>query len=198
MEPISAPVRLSDVDATTMSTSISTSRVALPVRSTNFDAFYADAHLKVLRALALTLGDPDLAADATDEAMARAFLHWPRVSGANNPTGWVYRVGLNWATSVIRRRRHRDVLYAQHAPDLAVQSADLHDDASSSDPQLAAAVAELPVRLRAVVICRIHLDLSVEETANFLDIRSGTVKSRLARALSQLERVLGATHGTGV
>src|SRR5690606_42052814 len=43
--------------------------------------------------------------DATDEAMARAYERWHLVSRLERPEGWVYRVAVNWATSVLRRRR---------------------------------------------------------------------------------------------
>jgi len=59
----------------------------------------------VYRALAVALGDPDLAREATDEAMLRAYARWSRVGAYDNPGGWVFRVGLNWATSWWRRVR---------------------------------------------------------------------------------------------
>ena len=41
----------------------------------------------------------------THQAMARAYLHWAKVGLYDNPSGWVYRVGMNRATSWLRRRR---------------------------------------------------------------------------------------------
>src|SRR5690606_16069786 len=41
-----------------------------------FSAFYRDRWAPIARGLALTLGDADLAAEATDEAMARAYPRW--------------------------------------------------------------------------------------------------------------------------
>lgn len=60
-----------------------------------FEAFYRSAYGPVASALAYTLGDVDFAAEATDEAMARAFARWASVRTLANPVGWVYRVGLN-------------------------------------------------------------------------------------------------------
>ncbi len=76
----------------------------------DFAAFYEQHHPRVARALAVTLGDAELATEATDEAMVRAYQRWKQVSSLDNPGGWVYRVGLNWSRSVLRRRRiHRRV-----------------------------------------------------------------------------------------
>jgi RNA polymerase sigma-70 factor (ECF subfamily) len=49
---------------------------------------------------------------------------------------------------------------------------------------------DLDVSLRGVVVCRFLLDWSVKQTAEALDIRPGTVKSRTARALESLENKL--------
>jgi RNA polymerase sigma-70 factor (ECF subfamily) len=143
-----------------------------------FVEFYRHKRDRIARALALTLGDGDLGADAADEALARAYQRWDRVGTFADPAGWVYRVGLNWATSVLRRR--------SRAP-IAPVDRDPTDVAAPAEPDIAAALAELPVHQRAAVVCRFYLGLTEQETAAALRIRPGTVKSRLHRALRQLE-----------
>jgi RNA polymerase sigma-70 factor (ECF subfamily) len=152
--------------------------VAVPVVG-SFDDFYAAHYATVARALALTLGDADLAAEATDEAMVRAYQRWHQVSGYASPGGWVYRVGLNWARSVLRRRRR--------GRDLPVYAPPPAGAPVVGEPAVAAALAELNVDQRAVVVCRFLLDWSVDETAAALGVRPGTVQSRLHRAVRQLQ-----------
>ncbi len=142
-----------------------------------FDEFYARARPSIARALSLTLGDVDLAVEATDEAMARAYERWPLVSRFDRPEGWVYRVAMNWALSVLRRRRrseHR--LYEPGDTTLAI-----------ADPDVHAAIGELDVHHRSVIVCRHLLGWSVSETAAALKVREGTVKSRLSRATQILK-----------
>ncbi len=115
-----------------------TTRVREMTRWTEFDAFYRREHGRIFRALALTLGGHDLAAEAVDEAMVRAYQRWSRVSAYENASGWVYRVGLNWAISRGRRRGRR-------LPDTGGAVA---TNPPLPDPQLAAAVAALPTRHR--------------------------------------------------
>jgi RNA polymerase sigma-70 factor (ECF subfamily) len=143
----------------------------------SFEAFYQTNRQHVFRALALTLGNPDLAADAVDEAMVRAYQHWRTVSTYDNQAGWVYRVGLNWARSRLRKRK-REVL--SDAP--PEQSAEI----TFSDPDLERAVMSLPIEARSVVVLRFYLDWSTDEVARALGIRPGTVKSRLHRAMNEL------------
>ena len=53
----------------------------------DFDAFYGRSRDRLYRALALTLGDADIAADAVNEAMTRALERWDKVGGNENPSG---------------------------------------------------------------------------------------------------------------
>lgn len=142
----------------------------------DFDDFYRSRRERVARALALTLGDAHLGAEAADEAMTRAYQRWNRVSAYDDPGAWVYRVGLNWATSVIRRRNRAPRPLFEPSP----------SDITVNEPSVVAALGELPVNQRAVVICRFYLGLSEAETAAALHVRPGTAKSRLHRALAHL------------
>jgi RNA polymerase sigma factor (sigma-70 family) len=147
-----------------------------------FEAFYR-AHVdRVHRALALTLRNNDLAREATDEAMARACARWDRLHAFDNPAAWVYRVGLNWATSWWRKTRR------ERPPSDTEPSAMPPPDAAGL--AALAALDRLPVGQRAVVVCRVLLDLSTADTAAALRVSEGTVKSRLSRALTGLRTTL--------
>lgn len=150
----------------------------------SFDDFYRNSRSSIAHALSLTLGDPDFASEATDEAMARAFARWSTVATHPNREGWVYRTALNWARSGFRRRR-RDITYA---PLIARSES---REAPTTDPELRRALGELSVPHRSVVVLRYLLDWDIATTAEALDIAPGTVKSRLHRALNQLATALG-------
>src|SRR4051794_25858396 len=63
----------------------------------SFEEVYRGERGALVRALALALGDPDLATEAVDEAFARAYERWTQVGALERPAGWIYRVALNWA-----------------------------------------------------------------------------------------------------
>lgn len=142
-----------------------------------FDDFYRSFRPAIARALALAVGDADVAADATDEAMTRAYERWATVSRLDRPEAWVYRVASNWALSIFRRRKLS--LHRMYDPGSA-------DAFVVSDPAVHAAIAALDVKHRSVVVCRHLLGWSVTDTATALGIREGTVKSRLHRASTTL------------
>lgn len=151
-----------------------------------FEAFYRERRDQIGRALALTLRDAPLASDAVDEAMARAYQRWAQVATLDNPSGWVYRVGLNWSRSLLRRTRRPAPIW--------VTGTDVEPPPSITDPAIDAALAALSIDQRAVVVCRFFIGCSEAQTAALLGIRPGTVKSRLSRALDRLRVLLHDQH----
>lgn len=157
------------------------SATPIRLRQRHFPDFYRVNHQPIFRALAATLGNRDLAREATDEAMTRAFQRWSKVSEYDNAPGWVYRVALNWALSRLRKQT-REYL-ADRPPERAVHQ-------SLPDPDVEAALRALPYDERALVVLRHLLDWSYEDIAAALDIPIGTAKSRLHRVMEHLRNEL--------
>jgi DNA-directed RNA polymerase specialized sigma24 family protein len=188
VEPNGGGERVPDVDFTIGQTDPSLTEF-IPVHSPDqtaaimpFEEFYRDQRVPVGRALALTLRDAALAAEAVDEAMARAYQRWSRVQALDNPGGWVYRVGLNWSRSILRR--------ALRPAPVWVTDSGAMIDGTGLDPTIDRALAQLSIEHRAVVVCRLLIGYSEAQTAVALGLRPGTVKSRLARATARLQSLL--------
>ena len=152
----------------------------------DFELFYRRNHANVCRALALTLNDVDLAQDAAAEAMTRAYQRWNAVGKYDNPSGWVYQVGLNWARSRLRKLLRRPSTPPRAGEDIALEVVS----------RLDVALDQLSVNHRAVVVLRYYLDWSERQIAESLKIAPGTVKSRLSRALDRLADLVEEDHGT--
>ena len=182
IEPNDRSERLGDMEATLAARSVAQPQVSVAVARSSaqmFDSFYAATYDDLARALSITLGDAGWGREAADEAMTRAFDRWADVATYDNPAGWVYRVGLNWARSWHRKLNRR-----------LPWSAETVALPTTHDTSLDEALAELDVKYRAVVVCRYLLDWSTEETARALDLAPGTVKSRLSTGLSKLRAQL--------
>lgn len=140
-----------------------------------FDAWYLREHPKLVAALTWVAGDPHVAADATDEAFARAYANWRKVAQMASPGGWVYRVALN----VVRRRMRRLALERRNVePPREV--------AEVVDREIWTVVRKLPERQRVAVVLRYLLDLPEQEVAAAMGISRGTVASALAAARQRL------------
>jgi len=151
----------------------------------SFESFYRTTRPRIFRAVALVLGNSDLALDATDEAMTRAAEQWVLVGRYDNPAGWVYRVALNFARTLLRRLS-REGARLDFEPG--------YEDAIP-DPHLLEQVLSLPTGFREVIVARFLLDWSVEETSSALQIPQGTVKTRTRRALRKLRQALEMENG---
>jgi RNA polymerase sigma factor (sigma-70 family) len=143
----------------------------------SFEDFYGDNHRRVRAALTVAVGERDLAFDAADEAFARAFLQWARVSTMASPRAWVFRVGLNVAHRRARRRSLERALLRRNEPvtELPAPAAELW-----------ALVAELPERQRLAVVLRHIGDLSEDQVATAMGIQRGTVSRTLRDAHQNL------------
>lgn len=144
-----------------------------------FTAFWALERDRLYRVLAVGLGDHVLAAEAIDEAMARALQRWATVSGYDDPAGWVLRVARNWATSWHRKWTHRRPTVPAEDLDRAVRDA-------TPDVDVHRVLADLPEATRTLLVLRHELDWPVTRIAAALDLPEGTVKSRLSRAHARL------------
>ena len=135
------------------------------------------------------MGCRDEADDVVQEAFVRAFTALPRFRVGEEFRPWLLAIVRNVTLNSLRargRRVARDRLAAGSWPIEAVpDAAEEAIDAVRRD-RLLSCVASLPTGLRDVVVCRYLLELSEAETAATLELRPGTVKSRLHRALARL------------
>ncbi|MFC5908905.1 SigE family RNA polymerase sigma factor [Streptacidiphilus monticola] len=133
----------------------------------------------------LTGGDTHLAEDLVQETLGRMYVHWRRVSGAENPVAYAHTVLVRSFLSH-RRRRSSGETPTGYIPDAAGREGD-----PSLRVTLLAALGRLAPRDRAVLVLRYWEDRSVEETAHALRLSAGAVRTQSSRALARLRAVLG-------
>lgn len=160
-------------------------------RDTEFTEFVTLARPGLLRsARLLTTGDESRAEDLVQQVLVRLYVRWPSVAGADDPVRYAHRSLVN-AFIDDSRRAHRRHERSWEDPAVAEN---VRDRDNPTDPLLRQrvlrALAELPPGQRAVVVLRHWLDWSVEQTANALDISTGSVKSQNHKALASLRALL--------
>ena len=69
-----------------------------------YEAFFKEQFPKVARTAALVMGDLHDGMDVAQEALARTYQHWRKVSAMERPDAWVHKVATNLALSRLRRR----------------------------------------------------------------------------------------------
>jgi RNA polymerase sigma-70 factor (ECF subfamily) len=153
--------------------------------SADFDAFYAASGRRVLLALYALCGDLGDAEDLLQEAYARAWQHWPKVSRYDNPEAWVYSVARRLAANRWRGIRRWWGVQPRVAGS-AVPTAGPSPDRVA----VLTALQQLPLSQRQTVVQHYLLDMSVNEIAEMTHTPAGTVKARLSRARTALAGLL--------
>lgn len=149
-----------------------------------FDHWYREQHPRLVSSLVVVAGEVGLAAEAVDEACARAFERWDRVGAMASPGGWAYRTALN----ALRRRQWRSAL-EHRLLGRANGSTDIEAPPSWS-AEVWDALRRLPRRERTAIALRYIADLTTEEIADAMGIAPGTVGSTLHSARRRLADVL--------
>ena len=144
-------------------------------------------HRDRLWAVALrTLGDPEDAADAVQNALISAYRGASGYRGDAAVTTWMHRIVVNACLDLVRRRRARP---ADPLPDeAALQIADPTDAIADFDTAMVVdkALAALPPDQRAALVLVDVQGYSVEDAAQILGCPVGTVKSRCSRGRARL------------
>lgn len=179
-------------------------RIVERARGGDHDAFAELARAAVVRldeVARLILRDPELARDAVQEALIRAWRDLPKLRDPDRFEAWLRRLTVNACLDQVRRRRRRLIeveLMPIHTPATS-DGSDAHADRELVDRVL----RNLDDRGRAIVVLHYYLGMPLTEVASTLGIPVGTVKSRLHRALGEMrlaldpEPTLAASRSTG-
>jgi len=169
-------------------------------RRGDHDAFAALAGTAISRldsAAWLILRDADLAQDAVQNALVRAWRDLPTLRDPERFDAWLHRIVVRACIDEARRvRRHRvDIgLSDFHVATTAVPG---HEAGIVLRDQLERAFLRLDPEMRAVIVLHHYLDLPLPAVAATLGIPLGTAKSRLHRALDQMRAALDADARIG-
>jgi RNA polymerase sigma-70 factor (ECF subfamily) len=156
-------------------------------RKGDHDAFAALLDVRLARldgAARLILRDGELARDAVQEALIRAWRDLPGLRDPERFDAWLHRLIVNACLDLVRRRNRR-VIEVELTPIDAPVTRDVAG--ALADRQLLdEALAGLQPGHRAVVALHYLLGMPLPEVAQTLGIPLGTAKSRLHYALAAM------------
>jgi RNA polymerase sigma-70 factor (ECF subfamily) len=163
-----------------------------------FDEVY-DRFGEMVYNLALRMaGNPEEAADFTQEIFLRIYRHLGGFGGRSTLKTWVFRIAINHC----RDRLSRHYPPMQSIDDNVEEGVPIADPgrgpeelalAADEGRRVAEGLARIPPVFREAVVLRDLEGLSYEEIAEVLGVRVGTVRSRIARGREQLRLLLERT-----
>lgn len=145
---------------------------------------YAAHYKSLVRLAALFLHDVGLAEEVTQDAFVGMHRAWRRLDDPDKALAYLRTSVVNGARSSLRKQQVRQ-RHTDPAP-VAVASAEQSAMLALEHRATLAALRELPVRQREVLILRYYADLSEADIADTLRISRGAVKSHASRGLAAL------------
>jgi RNA polymerase sigma-70 factor (sigma-E family) len=153
-------------------------------RDEAFMDFVRARSLSLRRTAYLLCGDWSSGDDLVQEALAKVYVAWPRISATEAALSYTRTTMLR--TYLNEKRKWRREVNLAEVPEHPTDDQD-----TALTVTLSALLRELPTKQRAVLVLRFYQDLSVPQIADELGIPEGTVKSQLSRGLATMRVRLG-------
>ncbi len=145
-------------------------------------------------------GHPEDAQDLAQEAFIKAWRGLRFYKFESSFSTWLYRLASNVCIDFLRQQKRRAAdsltVTGEDGGDTELEipdSAPMPEQqvtAREEQAQIAAALRQLDEEFRLVLTLRVVEDLSYEEIGAVMDLKPGTVKSRIARARTKLKKIL--------
>lgn len=145
--------------------------------------------------------DPDDAMDIAQETFVRVHKYLPSFKGDSSFFTWTYRIATNLCLDAQRRKSRMERVDSDEGDEAEIEAAMDPPSHALAGPQRQALNEELKAKIdealsglspnhRAILLLREVDGLSYEELAKVLDIRKGTVMSRLFHARLKMQNKL--------
>jgi RNA polymerase sigma-70 factor (ECF subfamily) len=154
-----------------------------------FEVLAVAAGDRLFRIARLVLRDVQLAEDAVQDALVKAWRELPGLRDPERFDAWLHRLLVNACADQGRRRRSRpaEVRILRLEPSQPDTS-----QAAADRDQLERGFRRLKPEQRVAIVLHFYLGLSAQEIAETLGAPTGTIKSRLHYATEALRAALDA------
>ncbi len=150
----------------------------------DFAEFYQATWSRTLAVTYALTGDRGVAEELAQEAYVKAWTHWSRVSGYDQPAAWVRQVATRLSVSRWRRARVAASWLARHRTEPVTGPPD------ETTTALLQALLLIPEAQRRAIVLHHLADLPVDEVARIEHSPVGTIKARLSRGRTALAALL--------
>ena len=151
-----------------------------------FDTFFEEEHERLYKALYFVTGNRQDAEELMQDAFLKLWERWDSIHEIEDPTGYLFRIGLNG----FRMRRRRTAMSVRKVIPVP-EARDLFSDAEMR-ADVRALLLQLTPRQRAALLLVDLLGYPSERAARILRVRPSTVRALATKGRRALRAMEGA------
>jgi RNA polymerase sigma-70 factor, ECF subfamily len=170
---------------------VAAARLERVVKGLDFEEFFRDEYLGLVRAVYLLAADQGEAEELAQETMARVYERWDRVRTMESPGGYAYQIAVN-----LNRQRLRHLAVRARRL-LAMAGRQDQQQQPEASGEIAEAIGSLSRGQREAFMLVEWLGMSAEEAGRILGIVPGSVRARVHRARTTLRNRLSDMGDSG-
>jgi RNA polymerase sigma-70 factor, ECF subfamily len=194
------------LDATLNPAGIATQALTRGLAHEEFDALVREHQQRIFRVVMALVRDSDLASNLTQDCFVRAYESRATFRGDSSVSTWLIRIAMNLVRDHARSRRQafwKRLFQSPAEVDAETAAENVKDSRSTPDRHLLAkeelqavwtAVADLSPQQREVFVLRFSEEMSLDEIAQVLGVKTGTVKAHLSRAVAAVRAQVRGTE----
>lgn len=194
------------MDATLNPAGIATQALTRGLAHEEFDALVREHQQRIFRVVMALVRDSDLASNLTQDCFVRAYESRATFRGDSSVSTWLIRIAMNLVRDHARSRRQafwKRLFQSPAEVDAETAAENVKDSRSTPDRHLLAkeelqavwtAVADLSPQQREVFVLRFSEEMSLDEIAQVLGVKTGTVKAHLSRAVAAVRAQVRGTE----
>ena len=157
------------------------------------EILFEENYDRVYRKASSILSDTELAKDAAQETFFRAFLKMDTLTDKSKFSSWVFSIAVNVCNRMLKQK----IIYRSNTMSIYDDEGNMRNNISElidlSVPdkvyedtemrqELKQCIGELDVETQQFINMRFYTEFSIEEIAECMDMKEGTVKSKIHRA----------------
>ncbi|OEF96127.1 RNA polymerase sigma factor [Desulfuribacillus alkaliarsenatis] len=156
-----------------------------------YDMFYS----KVYKAICYITRDPDITQDILQETFIKAFKNLDSIKDPEKMGAWLTTIAVRTTKDYYNKHNKSnnnvsidsEVFVEIKQTEWVAKTVEKSVELSTLKEQLAKKIDELPPEYREVFVLKYYAELTYEEISEVLDLKVGTVKSRIHRAKQKLQ-----------
>jgi len=139
------------------------------------------------------------AEDLSQEVFIKAFLYIKNFRGDSNLGSWLYRITINTFLSQTNRKSYKTLRTFENIDQInwsdsgfagGTESPEKSAESALMKKNISAALERLAKQERSIFVLRYFQQLSIKEISDLLNVKIGTVKSTIHRALKKMQKAL--------